>query len=86
MESMESAARDLDAGAFKLYMYFVKNADYWKFALSSRDAKETFGINKKQYDNAIAELIEKNYLIYRNGNYYDFYDKAQNRTINDEEK
>lgn len=55
------AMNDLSAGALKLWLYFAKNQDGYTFALSSTDAKD-FGIKIKQYNNAIHELIEKNYL------------------------
>ena len=43
---MEQAARVLKAGAFKLWVYFAKNQNGYEFALSSKDALETFGIKK----------------------------------------
>ena len=33
------------------------------FPLSRREIEENFGIKKKQYDNAIKELIDKHFLI-----------------------
>lgn len=72
LKAMEQAAQNLDAGAFKLWIYFSKNQNGHEFALSSKDALETFGLKKKQYDNAVNELIEKGYLNKINGNYYNF--------------
>lgn len=66
LEAMQQAARDLDAGAFKLWCYFAKNMNDYEFALSSKDAEATMGIKIKQYNNAIAELIYKNYLVLSN--------------------
>jgi hypothetical protein len=63
IEAMESAALDLDAGPFKLWCYFAKNQDGYTFALSSKDVEETFGLKIKQYNNAVAKLIEKGYLV-----------------------
>lgn len=63
LEAMESAALDLDAGAFKLWCYFSKNQNGYTFALSSKEVEETFGIKIKQYNNAINKLIEKGYLV-----------------------
>jgi hypothetical protein len=69
---MESAAIDLDAGAFKLWIYFSKNQNEYEFALSQKAAEENFGLKKKQYDNAVNQLIEKKYLVVSKGNHYIF--------------
>ena len=71
-QAMESAALNLDAGAFKLWIYFSKNQNGYEFALSSKAVEETFGIKIKQYNNAVAELIEKKYLVNTKGNNYIF--------------
>ena len=73
LEAMDAAAKDLEAGAFKLWVYFAKNQDNYEFALSSKDVQDTFGIKIKQYNNAVDALIEKGYLV-RQGdtNYYTF--------------
>ena len=63
IEAMNSAALDLEAGAFKLWCYFAKNQDDYTFVLSSKDAAETFGIKISQYNTAINKLIEKGYLV-----------------------
>lgn len=62
LNAMEAAAQDLQAGAFKLWIYFSKNQDKYHFELSSKDALNSFGMKKTQYDTAIAELIKKGYL------------------------
>lgn len=72
LEAMSKSAMDLDAGAFKLWVYFAKNQNNYEFALSSKDANDTFGLKKKQYDNAVAELIEKGYLVQVEGLHYTF--------------
>lgn len=72
LQALESASIDLQAGAFKLWVYFAKNQDRFTFALSSKDAEQTFGIKIKQYNNAIKELEEKGYLIKQKGNEYIF--------------
>lgn len=72
MEALESAARDLDAGAFKLWVYFAKNQNSYTFALSSKDVENTFGMKIKQYNNAIATLTEKGYLVETSKNHYTF--------------
>lgn len=72
IDAMEKAAVDLDAGAFKLWVYMAKNQDGYMFALSSKDAAETFGLKIKQYNNAVKDLIEKGYLVNTKGNNYEF--------------
>ena len=62
LAAMEAAAQNLDAGAFKLWIYFSKNQDDYTFALSSKDVDNTFGMKKGQYDTAIKKLIEGGYL------------------------
>lgn len=74
---MCEAAKDLQAGAFKLWIYFAKNTNNYDFALSSKEVEESFGIKIKQYNNAITELIEKGYLTQIQGNIYRFTEKKQ---------
>lgn len=75
LEAMESAASELDAGAFKLWVYFAKNQNGYEFALSQKAVEECFGMKKKQYDNAVSQLIEKGFLVVSKGNYYIFNEK-----------
>lgn len=72
LEAMNKAAVDLEAGAFKLWCYFAKNQDRYEFALSSKEVAESFGIKTRQYNTAVAELIDKGYLVNTGGNYYTF--------------
>ena len=69
---MEAAAQKLDAGAFKLWMYFAKNQNGYDFALSSKDASASFGIGRSQYDTAVKKLIAAGYLTNTCGNNYIF--------------
>lgn len=75
LEAMESAACELDAGAFKLWIYFAKNQNGYEFALSQKAVEECFGMKKKQYDNAVNQLIEKGFLVVSKGNHYIFNEK-----------
>ena len=59
LAAMESAAQDLEAGAFKLWIYLAKNQDQYIFALSSKNVNDTFGMKKGQYDTAINKLKEQ---------------------------
>lgn len=72
LKAFEMAAVDLDAGAFKLWCYIAKNQNGYEFALSSSDAEKNFGLKKKQYDNAVKQLIEKHYLVVSKGYNYTF--------------
>ena len=72
LKAMEAAAQNLDAWAFKLWIYFTKNQNGYEFALSSKDAKDTFGLGKSQYDTAIKKLISSGYLTNIQGNQYTF--------------
>lgn len=85
IQAMEQAAIDLDAGAFKLWCYFMKNQDTYKFSLSNTDVKDRFGIKIKQYNNAVQELIAKGYLINTSGNQFTFYDMPVVDTKKDNE-
>lgn len=77
LSALESASRNLQAGAFKLWIYFSKNQPNYTFALSSKEVEESFGIKIKQYNNAVEELIEKGYLVQEKGNQFFFYEIPQ---------
>ena len=79
--ALESAAADLKAGAFKLWVYIAKNQNGFTFGLSNKAVAEYFGIKKDQYDNAVKELIEKGYLIEIKNNEYVFKELAEKTTI-----
>ena len=85
IEALENAAADLDAGAFKMWIYFAKNQDCYQFALSSKDARERFGVKIKQYNNAIETLQEKGYLVQddENDNTWIFYETPIKIPAND---
>lgn len=77
IEAMEEAAKKLEsAGAFMLWIYFAKNQDKYSFALSSKAVQECFGMKIKQYNNAVATLIEKGYLQQVEKNKYIFHEIA----------
>lgn len=71
-ECAMEAARRLDAGAYKLWVFFELQADNYTFALSSKFVAEEFGMKKKQYDKAVATLIDCGYLNNTVGNKYEF--------------
>lgn len=72
MDALDKAAKNLKAGAFKLWIYFAKNQHDYTFALSPKHVKELFNMDKTQYDNARAELVEKGYLVVQDRKYYHF--------------
>ena len=85
LQAMGAAAQALEAGAFKLWVYFAKNQNGYQFALSSKEVEASFGMKIKQYNNAVDQLIEKGYLVRGEGNYYTFCEIPVN-TKEDNEK
>lgn len=55
-------------------MYFAKNQDTYKFALSSTDFCGWSSCSLTAYNTAIKELIDAGYLVAEGGNNYIFYD------------
>lgn len=63
LDALNAAALDLGNGvAFKLWVYFAKNQDGYKFDLSQEAARKEFGIKKTAYHDNIKILKEKGYL------------------------
>lgn len=81
LNALELAAADLSAGAFKLYIYFVKNQNGYIFDLSSKDIKDKWGMGKTQYDNAVKELINKGFLLETEKNKFIFTDKPRSAPL-----
>lgn len=87
---MGEASRNLNDGAFKLWVFLSANVDGYQFDLSSKAMLNEFGIKKGQYDNAVKELIEKGYLVDENAshppedvlNYFGFYQIPKKPTEN----
>lgn len=77
-EALANAAMDLNKGStFKLWVYFAKNQNNYKFELSAVAVQNFCGITEKTYREAVKELIAKRYLVQREKNYYDFYEIPQ---------
>lgn len=74
INALNQAAKELNAGAFKLYIYFMKNQNDYTFALSNKVVEDEFGMKKTQYDSAIKELIDKGFLQLQSGNLYKCFD------------
>jgi len=63
LNALQSAMLDLKGETFKLWCYLNKNQNGYTLALSKVDALR-WGIgSKSSYDRAIAELIQKGYLV-----------------------
>ena len=72
MSSLElfEACRNLTPSGLKLYLYLMSKENYSEFPLSRQDVMETMGFSKKTYLNAVKELIDEDYLKYRDGYWY----------------
>lgn len=60
--------------ALQLYLYLAKNADNFSLALSQQAAEDQAGICKTTFHKYLNLLIDKGYLVWREGNIYDFYE------------
>lgn len=67
--------RHLSPSAVVVYLYFSRNKQGYKMALSCVDVCKWAGISKATYHRVIGELISKRFLCPREGtkNTYDFY-------------
>jgi hypothetical protein len=75
LDALQKAMTDLDGFAFKMWCYLGKNQKGYEFALSKKDAISNWGMgSKSSYDRAVAELIQKGYLVETSPNHYDFYE------------
>lgn len=81
LEALQCAMIDLKGESFKLWCYLTKNQNGYEFALSKVDAIK-WGIgSKSSYDRAVAELIEKKYLVETSSNHFDFYELPKGEVI-----
>lgn len=69
-DAWQQACKELTPGAFKVYLYFMSNANGYTFALSPADIEENLGVSNSTYKRAVKELEEKNYLVQQGGNTY----------------
>ena len=77
----QEALKTLSKSAYSLYMYFMQNRDGFTLKLHRSHAISTARISKSAYHRAMAELIERGYLI-DCGDGYEFYeDPADNDEI-----
>lgn len=81
LEALKTAMLNLKGETFKLWCYLDKNQNGYTFALSKVDAIN-WGIgSKSSYDRAVAELIDKAYLVKVSGNSYNFYELPKEDSI-----
>lgn len=77
LDASDIAERELTTlGSFKLWFHFMKNQNEYVFPLYSSTVREALKISRSAFDDGIKTLIEKRYLVLREGtkNTYDFYD------------
>ena len=76
LKANKMALKELNANAYKLYMYFALNQNDYTFALSYVHVYSITGMSEKTYHRAVKELIEKGYLVKEEDkkNQYIFYD------------
>ena len=67
------ALETLTKSAYCLYMYFMQNQDGFTLKLRRSHAMNITNLSKSSYHRAMAELIEKGYLI-DCGDGYEFYE------------
>lgn len=65
--------------ALQLYLYLAKNKDDYPLALSPQAALNEAGIKRTSFYDYLNLLIEKGYLVKKNGNTYDFYETPFNQ-------
>ena len=77
LEALQEAMKVLGGSSIKLWLYFNKNADEYKFELSRAEC-EKWGIKKDAYYHAVKELTDKGFLvpICVGSNIYLFHEKA----------
>lgn len=80
----QAAARDLGAHALLLYMYFASNADGYALALSPAAIRQAVGMPPQTYRDQFLKLLDKGYLVDKGHNHYEFHERPQNVTRDDE--
>ncbi len=73
-KSWKASARDLGAQALLLYLYFVDNANNYDLVISPQAIKNEIGMPITTFRDQIKKLEKKGYLVWRQGNLYDFYE------------
>lgn len=82
-ETWKAASRDLGAHAFLLYIYFASNANNFDLALSPAAIQKEIGMPTSTYRDQFKKLMYKGYIVEKQGNIYDFYERPQPRNVID---
>ena len=76
----EAAMKNLNYGAFKLWMMFSADAQEFKRAFSPTQAEADLGVSQPTARSGFKELVEKGYLVQiGEGNMYEFYQVPQKK-------
>ena len=68
LQALDNAAKVLNTPAgLALYIYLAKNQQDYTLALSNTAFKNWCGFGKTAYNSAVAELIEKGFLVHKEG-------------------
>lgn len=62
-DANKKALATLTTDAYALYMYILTNDPKRPWALSSKDVTNKTALSMRTYNNAVAELIDKGYLV-----------------------
>ena len=62
IDALQEAIKSLKGSGLKLWLYFNKNQDNYRFELSRADC-EKWGIKKDSYYNGVEELQKKGFLV-----------------------
>ena len=77
-ECLMHAMSELTLNELKVYLYLASNQNNFKLALSTDDIAKKTHANKRNIQTAVEALIDKRYLLLKNGNQYDFSEKPFN--------
>lgn len=73
---IEEAAQNIHrVSSFKLYLYLLANQNNYRFALSTQDFADRYGLSIDAAKTAVNDLITLGYLVLQDKHAYDFYEK-----------
>lgn len=76
-ENWKAASRDLGATALRLYFYLAANRDNFNLELSPQNILNEIGMPPSTYRDQFKILLKKGYIVHKQGNIYEFYEKPQ---------
>lgn len=75
---IEEAAQNIHkVSSFKLYLYLLANQNNYRFALSTQDFADRYGLSIDAAKTAVNDLISLGYLVLRDKLTFDFYEKPR---------